>query len=109
MADWIHSYNDEEPVKAAPPAAPEPAPAPAAEPAAPTTRDDEYNHFDQAADGDAGDDSHMNGAEEYEDDEDDVDFNLGNGDSHAPDTDSYHNGPAPVQQRGPGPNSKEDG
>lgn len=49
----------------------------------------------------------MNGAEEYEEDDDDVDFNLGNGSSHAPDTPSYHNAGMPAQHKGP--NAKEDG
>lgn len=48
------------------------------------------------------------GGEEYEDDDDDVDFNLGNDDSHAPETPSYHNNaPAPAPYKGP--NAKEDG
>lgn len=52
----------------------------------------------------------MQGGEEYEDDDDDVDFNLGNGgdNSHAPDNESYDNsqsGP-PHNNRA---NSKEEG
>jgi hypothetical protein len=49
----------------------------------------------------------MNGAEEYEEDDDDVDFNLGNGDTHAPDTPSYSQAPAATTHKNP--NAKEDG
>lgn len=50
----------------------------------------------------------MHGGEEYEDDDDDVDFNLGNSASHAPDTPSYSHG-APASAPSKGPNAKEDG
>lgn len=102
------SYNDDETSKAPPPAAePEPA-APPAEAADPVGDDYSYNPASQAAGADFAEDSHMNGAEEYEDDDDDVDFNLGNTASHAPDTPSYnHNAPASAPSKGP--NAKEDG
>lgn len=105
------SYNDDEASKAPPPAAePEPAPAApqAAEPAEPAGDDYNYNAPSQAAGIDYGEDSHMNGGEEYEDDDDDVDFNLGNSASHAPDTPSYNHG-TPASAPYKGPNAKEDG
>lgn len=49
----------------------------------------------------------MNGGDEYEDDDDDVDFNLGNGDTHTPDTPSYNQAPAAATHKNP--NAKEDG
>lgn len=104
-----HSYNDDDTSKAAPPpaAAPEPA-APLAESVEPAGDDYNYNATTQAAGADYGEDSHMNGGEEYEDDDDDVDFNLGNSASHAPDTPSYnHSASASAPSRGP--NAKEDG
>lgn len=106
-ADGAHSYNDDEPSKAAPAAEPEPVAPTAAEPVAKVEEDYSYNTNNQSLDYDVGDDSHMNGAEEYEDDDDDVDFNLGNGGSHAPDTPTYsgNNVTAPSK----GPNAKEDG
>ncbi|KAF3760490.1 hypothetical protein M406DRAFT_358202 [Cryphonectria parasitica EP155] len=100
-------YNDDEPAKAAPPPPPpEPAP-PAAEPV--TKHEDESaNSIVQHLGGDTGGDYNMNGNEEYEEDDDDVDFNLGNDESHASETPSYHNSaPAPAPHKGP--NAKEDG
>ncbi|KUI62903.1 hypothetical protein VP1G_10023 [Cytospora mali] len=107
-------YNDDAPTRTAAASAPEPD-APVAEPAEHSNTNynnnandnDDHHDTSYAADHDIGDDSHMNGAEEYEEDDDDVDFNLGNGDSHAPDTPSYNNAPAQPMHRGP--NAKEDG
>lgn len=60
------------------------------------------------ADDNGGEESYMNGGEEYEDDDDEVDFNLGNGDSsHGQETSSYNNGAAHMSHKGP--NAKEDG
>ncbi|KAG6358871.1 hypothetical protein INS49_012390 [Diaporthe citri] len=98
-------YNDEAP--APPAAAPEPV-APKAEPApAPGKPEDDQSGGHHGADPAFGEDSHMNGAEEYEEDDDDVDFNLGNGDTHAPDTPSYSQAPAATTHKNP--NAKEDG
>lgn len=107
----MRSYNDEAPAQPAPAPAADPEPtaaAPVAEPV--TAQQEDYSNYNQATEGDAGDDSHMNGGEEYEDDDDDVDFNLGNGGgaSRAPDNDSYDNDtPGPSHHKGA--NSKEEG
>ncbi|KAL1867722.1 hypothetical protein Daus18300_006278 [Diaporthe australafricana] len=98
-------YNDEASAPTA--AAPQPV-APKAEPApAPITHEDDQNGGHHGADLVSAEDSHMNGAEEYEEDDDDVDFNLGNGDTHAPDTPSYSHAPAAPTHKNP--NAKEDG
>lgn len=105
IANCQTSYNDEAP--APPAAAPEPV-APRAEPAPAAGKpEDDQSGGHHGADPASGEDSHMNGGDEYEEDDDDVDFNLGNGDTHAPDTPSYSQAPAATTHKNP--NAKEDG
>lgn len=105
ITNRLSSYNDEAP--APPAAAPEPV-APRAEPAPAAAKpEDDQSGGHHGADLASGEDSHMNGGEEYEEDDDDVDFNLGNGDTHAPDTPSYNQAPAATTHKNP--NAKEDG
>ncbi|CAN8106021.1 unnamed protein product [Discula destructiva] len=107
-------YNDEAPAQSAPSAAdPEPSAAPpAAAKDEPTAfKQEDYNDYNQANEGDGGDESHMQGAEEYEDDDDEVDFNLGNGGgaSHAMDNDSFDNNSQSGPSHSNRANSKEEG
>ena len=103
----LSRYNDEEPAatKAAVPEVASQPPAPAPEPAS-------YENYDTSAavEPNGGQDAQMN--EEYEEDEDDVDFNLGNDSTHRERVKEDSPVGMPPQQQMPvarGPNSKEDG
>lgn len=111
-----HSYNDEEPKAAPAPAVQEEPSEPIApQAAAPDASDYDVsqngqNDAPQGHDYNAGEDSQMKYEEEYEEDDDDVDFNLGNDNSHHADTPTYDRSQATPQYGGhKGPNSKEDG
>jgi len=102
-AAFLGSYNDDEPSSKPAVAAEKPAPPPAAA----ATPIDTYDEADHGLEHGAEPDTQMN--EEYDEDDDDVDFNLGNGAStaHHVEAPAYSAPtPAPVAK---GPNSKEDG
>ena len=105
-ADFGYSYDDNEPAKA--PAADQSAAAPPA--LAANSYEPSFHDTAQPAEYGGPADNHVNN-EEYEEDDDEVDFNLGNGTTatasqHA-DTPTYST-PTPVTAA-KGPNAKEDG
>lgn len=104
--DFQCSYNDDEAAASGPaaPAVPDqvaPAPTLAAHTADAT---DDYNHGQ-----DQGGEAYTRNNEEIDEDDDEVDFNLGNGTTHHVDTPTYHNAPSLSAAPTKGPNAKEDG